>query len=254
MLRILLILRTSLILASLISLLLISGQNSEARPIISGISANEINIDSNFAGQKILLFGAKGDVGDIVIVVRGPKKSYIVNKKAQIFGVWHNRKRMKFDEVYSYYSLFSTNPELSDQELFKRLEIGKENIVVKSPNSKNKGDEINFKLHLINKLSDKNLYLTNSDKINFLDETLFKVMIDFPKNISQGEYLVEIYLIDESSLIAYQSIPIYVNQTGFSAEVNKMAHDHALVYALMAILLAVLAGYIANFIFAKLFK
>ena len=54
---------------------------SVANPIISGISSNEINIDTQFNGTKILLFGAKRDAGDIIIAVRGPKKDFIVTKK-----------------------------------------------------------------------------------------------------------------------------------------------------------------------------
>lgn len=240
--------------AGIIALFFSWQSQSLARPIISGISANKIDIDSNFLGQEILLFGAKGDVGDVVIVVRGPKKSYIVNKKSHIFGIWHNQKRVKFNDVYSYYSFFSTNPEMNNQDLLKRLQIGKENILLAAAKKENKLEENDFKIQLVEKLSENNLYLTNSDKIDFLDETLFKVMIKFPKNISQGDYLVEIYLIDDGSLVAYQSIPIYVNQIGFSAEVNKMAHERPFIYALVTILLAVIAGYVANFIFSRLFK
>jgi uncharacterized protein (TIGR02186 family) len=226
-----------------------------ARPIISGISTNEINIDSNFTGQKILLFGAKGDVGDVVIVVRGPKKNYIVNKRAEVLGIWHNQKRVRFDDVYSYYSFFSTSQSIPNDKLLKRLQIGKKNISLKASGKKQKQhDEINFSLQLIDKLAQNDLYSENSQEIDFLDETLFKVMLEFPKNISRGEYLVEIYLIDDGNLTAFQSIPIYVNQVGFSAKVNDMAHYNPLLYAIIAIILAVGAGFIANVIFNKLFK
>ncbi len=225
-----------------------------ARPIISGISTNEINIDSNFTGKKILLFGAKGDVGDIIIVIRGPKKNYIVNKKSKVLGIWHNKKRIKFEDVNSYYSFFSTDPHLENNELFKRLQIGKRNISLKTSDEEKEGDVINFRLQLIDKLAQNDLYLENSAQIDFLDETLFKVILDFPKNIARGEYLVEIYLVDDGNLTAFQSIPIYVNQVGFSAKVNDMAHYQSFRYAIIAIFLAVGAGFIANYVFNKLFK
>jgi uncharacterized protein (TIGR02186 family) len=232
---------------------------SQSRPIISGISTNEIKIDSDFTGQKILLFGAKGGVGDVVIVVRGPKKNYIVNKKAKILGVWHNKSRVEFDDVYSYYSFFSTNPEARNSQLFKNLEMGKENIHFKTKppkksKKKNEQDKIGFSIQLVDKLSVNNLYLENPSEVDFLDETLFKVMLDFPKNISRGEYLVEIYLVDDDNLTAFQSIPIYVKQVGFSAKVNDMAHYQSFRYAMLSILLAVVAGFIANVVFNKLFK
>jgi uncharacterized protein (TIGR02186 family) len=227
---------------------------SNARPIISGISTNHIDIDSQFTGQDILLFGAKGDVGDIVVIVRGPKKSYIVNKKSEILGVWHNEKRVKFEDVYSYYSFFSTGDKIENKKLFKSLEIGKNNIDIQTKDKLKNDEDIHFRFQLVDKLAQKELYLENFDKIQFLDETLFKVMLHFPKNIARGEYSVEIYLVDEGHLTAFQSIPIYVNQVGFSAKVNDIAYYQPLKYAIGVILLAIFAGFIANFVFNKLFK
>lgn len=229
--------------------------SANARPIISGISTNKINIDSNFTGEEILLFGAKGDVGDVVVVVRGPKKNYIINKKAEVLGVWLNRKRVEFNGVYSYYSFFATDESnLKNKILLKNLQIGQNNIALKTKKEQKEIDKIHFSYQLINKMSERELYMKNYDEIQFLDESLFKVMIGFPKNISRGEYLVEIYLIDDGNLTAFQSIPIYVNQVGFSAAVNDMAYYNPFLYAMIAIFLAVIAGFAANFIFNKLFK
>ena len=237
-----------------ILLILFFQSSAFARPIISGISTNKINIDSNFTGQEILLFGAKGDVGDIIVIVRGPKKNYIINKKAEVFGIWHNQKRIEFDDVYSYYSFFSTSDELKNQKLLKNLQIGQKNIELQIPKKEREADKINFRIQLIKKMGQDNLYSENSDNIEFLDETLFKVMLTFPKNIARGEYLVEIYLIDDGNLTAFQAIPIYVNQVGFSAKINDMAYYNSFLYAVIALLLAITAGFVANIVFSKLFK
>lgn len=227
-----------------------------ARPMISAISTNEIKIDSSFTGQKILLFGAKSEVGDLVIIIRGPEKDFIVNKKGKTLGVWHNAKRIKFNNVYSYYSFFTTNTDLKNSNLLKKLEIGEKNIKFQSnkPLKELEDAEIKFSMELIKDLSENSLYQKNSDEIQFLDETLFKVMLEFPKNIPKGEYLVEIYLIDDGNLSAFQAIPIYVNQVGFNATIKNMAHNQSFRYSIIAILLAVSAGFIANYIFNKLFK
>jgi len=237
-----------------ITILFFYSKNAISRPIISGISTNEINIDSDFNGTKILLFGARSDAGDIAIVVRGSKKNYLVSQKSETLGVWHNKKRIKFNDVYSYYAFFTTNDNIKNKKLLKKLQIGKNNIMIKSRKEEDIKIESNFRSELIKELSHNDLYSENSDTINFLDDTLFKVILEFPKNISRGNYLVEIYLIDDGNLTAFQSIPIYVNQVGFSAAVNDMAYNNSLKYAMIAIFLAVFSGLIANFIFNKLFK
>jgi uncharacterized protein (TIGR02186 family) len=236
-------------------LLLISASfRANASPIISGISTNEINIDTKFQGAKILLFGAKEDVGNIVITVRGPKRNFMVTKKHKLLGVWYNGDRVKFKDSYSLYSLFST---FSDQEpiddLLKKLELGNNNLNFPVSGEIDEIKKNEFQLQLVDRMEKNHLYTNSSNKIDFLNETLFKVMLDFPKNISRGIYTVEIYLINEGSLVSFQSIPIYVNQVGFSAKVLDFAFQQSFFYALLSVAIALVFGWLANYLFARFF-
>ena len=104
-----------------------------------------------------------------------------------------------------------------------------------------------FKVEFMNNLIDDDLYMKDSGQIDFLDENLFKVMLRFPKNISEGIYNVEIYLMEDGNLGAFQSIPIYVDKVGFSANVSKMARDKSFFYGILAILIAISASLVVNF-------
>jgi len=222
-----------------------------ARPIISGISTNEINIDTNFNGTKILLFGAKGDAGNIIVAVRGPKKNFIVTKKQKLLGVWYNGKRIIFKDSFSYYSLFSTfDDNRVTNHLLSQLELGTNNLKFNT-NENNANENNEFQLQLVNKLERDKLYSTGANKIEFLDETLFKVILNFPKTISRGVYTVEIYLINEDDLVSFQSIPIYVNQVGIGADISDYAYQQPLLYGLLSVIIALVIGWIANYLFVR---
>jgi uncharacterized protein (TIGR02186 family) len=229
-------------------------KNSWSDSIISGISTNEIEIDTSFKGAKILLFGAKGYTGNIVVAVRGPRKDFILTKKKRLFGIWYNGKRVNLDKAYSYYSLFST---FSDQELPERLlsdlKLGKNNLEFNFSRNVLDDDKEGFRLHFLSELSKDKLYAIDARKVNFLNDTLFKVMLEFPKNISRGTYSVDIYLIDDDSLISFQSIPIYVNQVGVSAKILDFAHQQSLLYAIIAVFIALFVGWFTNLCFVKFF-
>ena len=81
-----------------------------------------------------------------------------------------------------------------------------------------------------------------------MDENLFKVMLKFPKNISEGIYNVEIYLMEDGNLGAFQSIPIYVDKVGFSAQVSEMAFNEPVLYGILAVLIAICASLFVNFV------
>ncbi len=227
--------------------------NANATPIISGISSNEVNIDTSFKGAKILLFGAKGYAGNIVVTVRGPKRNFMVTKKEKLLGIWYNGKRVKLNDSYTFYSLFSTFSEQKPpEELLSELELGKDNIRFNFADRKlDKEDKNNFKVQFVEQLEKRKLYSIGAQRVEFLDETLFKVMLSFPKNISRGIYTVEIYLIDDGSLISFQSIPIYVNQVGLSGKILDFAYQESFLYGIFAVITALIVGWLANYIFAR---
>lgn len=238
----------------LFTILFLQSQILHARPIISGISVNKINIDTNFTGAEILLFGAKDRVGEIVIAIRGPKKDFLVSRKEKTFGVWHNGQRIKFQNAYTYYNIFSTfNNQIKNRDfLLSELELGGNNIKFTADASRDKINE--FGVKLIENLEQNQLYSLSPKQIDFLDESLFKIMINFPKNIIRGVYTAEIYLINDGNLEDFQAIPIYVNQVGLSAQINDMAHNRSFFYATISVLIAIVAGFVANYIFARFFS
>ena len=244
----------SLIICLLLLLTTANNNLAYSRPIISGISTNEINIDTKFTGAEVLLFGAKGDAGDIVITIRGPKKDYFVSKKDRFLGVWYNKYRFKFKDNYSYYAFFSDHEYITNKILFSPLEISTKQLKFNIQGGIKQSQNEEFKIEFINKLEKEQLYLNNPNTIEFLDETLFKVILKFPKNIPQGNYIVEIYLIDKNNLVAFQSIPIKIHQVGLSAKINNFAYNNSIFYGIASILMAIFAGFMAHFIFTRLFN
>jgi uncharacterized protein (TIGR02186 family) len=230
-------------------------QTAYAVPLVSGISSNEINVDTEFKGAQILLFGAKSDAGNIVITVRGPRKDFIVSKKQQLLGIWYNGERISFKNSYSFYSLFSTfNNGQTIEENLSDFELGKNNIKFESLPNLAPAKINEFRIQLVELLENKNFFAKGTKKIDFLDETLFKVMIDFPKNILLGTYIVEIYLINNGTILSYQSIPIFVNQVGMSAKISEFAYNQAVLYGLLAVFIAIFVGYLTNYFFVKFIK
>lgn len=229
--------------------------DAAASPIISGISTNDISIDTSFDGAKILLFGAKDDFGDVVIAVRGPKKDFMITRKERSFGVWHNGKRVKIDDSYSYYAFFSTlKDHKSNKRILSELQLSKENLQFVTDSKVSAADKNEFQIKLVDHLEKEQLYLDDENSIDFLNETLFKVMLHFPKNIARGVYHVEIYLINDNHLSSFQTIPIYVHQVGMSARVLDFAYQESLLYGILAVFLALVFGWLANHLFVRFFS
>lgn len=231
---------------------------SYARPVIADLSLRQIAIDSGFKGDEILLFGARNDAGDVVVVVRGPKLSYIMRKKEKMkAGIWANNKHAVFEHIHGYYNVASSRPvkELKNDNLLKSLSIGLQNIElpikIDEEDSHNDIDLRGFQKAFLEKQEQENLYFPIIGNVEFIGDTLFRTIIKFPENIPRGIYTAEVYLFSDGQLSGLQTTPLIVKKKGFDAFIYDFAYRYPLFYGIIAVLLALAAGWIAGAIFRK---
>lgn len=218
---------------------------AQAKPLIADMSGYRIEIDSGFTGTSLLLFGARNETGDVIVVVRGPTKDYMIRKKEQVGGfLWLNRRRQKLENVPAFYVIASSKPlkDIRNSEIFKPLGIGFQHLVTQG-----KEEFVNaFLTH-----QHVNTLYTTLEKVSFMDESLFKLSLPFPDNIPRGRYTVDIYLINDGVLTSMQSIPLRVERTGFDAFVSEAAQQNGLLYGLFAVIMALGIGWGASRVIHK---
>ncbi|HCR85677.1 MAG TPA: hypothetical protein DIV86_03260, partial [Alphaproteobacteria bacterium] len=193
----------------------------------------KIDIDHNFKGVKVLVYGVQNDVGNVVIIVRGPKVNQILREKGKVAGVWTNVTNLKVKDFYNYYSISSTTEleRINNKSLLENLEVGLDNInfqPVKSRNILSFNDAMGLKNEALRLMQSKKLYSENTNEILYWGETLFKTFIEFPKNISKGVYNIDLYLFNDGQLQSFQSLPIIVDKVGFEEFVYNSAHENSL--------------------------
>ncbi len=231
-----------------------SASQSYSRTLIADLSDYNIEIDSDFTGAKLLLFGARNDMGDILVSVRGPQKRFIVRKKERIAGIWVNREQVVFNNVPQY-QVFATTQHFNGMEalpLVTSLELGPEFISFASPNaSLDPQKRAIFIKALLRHQHNEQLFAEQKGRVQFMGETLFKVPLTFPDNIPRGEYTAEVYLVSDGELRSMQSIPLSVYKSGMDAFLYDMAHDTPAIYGLLAVLIALITGWSVSYIFGR---
>jgi uncharacterized protein (TIGR02186 family) len=229
----------------------LSAKESRASFLLADLNYNKILVDARFSGAKLFLFGQKAMPGSLIIIVRGPKKNFIVRKKESFFGVWLNRKQMNFQDIYSFYNIYSSEKQLSKevQSLLWNLNLDIENKDLKYKGKAYLDELPQFKQAILDKNKEGGVYSYNLGKIDFMGDTLFKTEIEFPSKIAYGKYNAEIYLINQGKLSAMQILPIEVKKTGIEAMIYNFAKDNSMLYGLACVLIAMLFGYIASLVF-----
>jgi uncharacterized protein (TIGR02186 family) len=227
-----------------------------ASPLISEISDKKILIHSAFDGANLMLFGSRREAGEIVAVVRGENAKAVIHKKQQLYGVWVNKQREKFERLPIFYAIAASNKisEIENSVYLEKLGIGFNNIIknIAKDNfgaiTKQRGEFANA---LIHHLQLAKLYSSKVAKINFIGDGLFYVNIDFPDNTPTGTYSVEVYLIDDGVIHAMHTTSINVYKTGLDAAIFQLSQQNPWLYGLLAIGIAIFSGMLVAQLFDK---
>lgn len=243
----------SIVIALLFSLSL--SKAAESAALIADSYPRKINIDHNFKGINILLYGARNEYGNIVVVVRGPQKDFVLRQKGKVAGIWTNTKNIELDDFYSFYYVASTMPieEIENDSLLKDLKIGADNLEINDFEKigLDEGGSGEYKDATIKLMVDSGLFKIEGNELKFWGETLFKTFIEFPKNIIKGTYSIDLYLFNDGLLHSFQSMPIIVEKVGFEAFIYDLAHEKSLIYGLVCVLIAITLGWMTGVFFGK---
>ena len=223
--------------------------------LITQLSQARIDINTNFRGAELLVFGAiqypQGSVPDappdIAVVVRGPAAPVTVRQKARIAGIWVNANGVRFESVPGFYAVAATRPiaGLADERTTAIYEIGIRNLQL-SPAS-GAEDEISraFESGLIAAREKSGLFAERPGGVQITRGVLYAARIALPAEVPVGNYTAEIHLIRQGRVLASTSAPFLIGKSGFERWVYVMAQDHSLLYGLAAVLAALAAGALA---------
>jgi len=224
-----------------------------AAPIVGDLSNYSIMMDSSFNGTRMFIFGARNEGGDVVVVVRGPLKKYIVRKKQEIGGIWVNKDRVKLFNIPDFYAIATSKPinEMQHDQLFKLLAIGHPALFTRPTEEKKLALHKEFTEAFIAHQLSRKLYFSEPATISFMGENLFKTTVQFPDNTPPGNYNAEIYLLDNNRIIGSHVIPIRVGKVGLDAFLYDYAHHSPFMYGITAVVLALSAGWFAGRLFER---
>ena len=222
-------------------------------PLLIALSTQRIEIDSNFAGTSILLFGATDVTGDVVVSVRGPEEPVVVRRKRRSIGIWVNRESIAFRNVPGYYFVATSGPleEIAPVELLDRKQLGSERVLLEAIWFDTSGDADEFRAALHRHRERDSLYRSAPGVVEFIDERLFRTTIDLPAHVPTGDYVVEAMLLVDSEVLSTRSAALSIEKAGFSADISTFARVDEALYGVIAIALALMAGWLGSFAFRK---
>lgn len=239
----------------LFSIIFTCSFNSYSRPVLVDANPRKIDIDHNFRGTEVLVYGVQNDVGNVIIIVRGPKTKQVLREKGKVAGIWTNINNLEVENFYNFYAVASTInlEEVDNATILRNFEIGAENIkfdtkkqgVTKAKKSKE------LKEAAIRLMQAKELYTEENYEILHWGDSLFRSFIEFPKNITKGMYNIDVYLVTDGQITGFQTLPISVDKVGFEEMVYNTAYEQPYLYGFVCVFIAIAFGLFVGLLFGR---
>jgi uncharacterized protein (TIGR02186 family) len=226
---------------------------ANAAAVLADLSSHIIAIGGGFTGDSVVLFGSTDGPGDIIAVVRGPERDVTVWQKGKIAGIWVNTHSVTFDNVPVFYSVVASRPldQLIQPSVAALYKIGAAYLKYDTESPEPPERTRLFTDALIDEQRKAGLFVTDTGKVAFLGERLFRATLNFPQNVPTGTYLVQIFLIRDGDVVSGQTTPLVVSKVGVDAAVSEFAIRESAAYGIIAIAVAVAAGWLASLAFRR---
>ena len=221
------------------------------------MSDPEIEIQTNFKGKEVIIFGLSEPEIDTIIDIKGPALDTRVRKKERIFGMWFNRQKIIYRDLPSIFFIASSSPIneiLNEETIIKRSLYFEQSIV-------NLITQRNFNFTETNKLANWNKSLiqikkeeefNKKYKIKIVDNKLFQTRIFFPSNTVTGIYDVKIYQVKDKIIVGEKNKKIIIKKTGIGEKIYQWAQNDPAYYGIVCILFAIFAGLVGATAFRRL--
>ena len=245
-------------------IILIPFTSAKAEGLVTMLSTNSVEINSNYTGTEISIFGAverdaqtviRRAPYEVVVAIKGPSSSFIVRQKEHMGLIWVNANQQKFGLVPKFYAVISSGKfdQIVSSEQQKSLNLGLKAITSGST-TLNDDVETNgkaFQNALIRLRKEQSLFKQDDDSVIMQRANTFRANLALPAYAPLGRYEVVVYLFTGNQLLASEASGFYVRKIGFEADTALLAHTKPFIYGVLAAFMAISVGWMASVVFKR---
>ncbi len=229
--------------------------------LVPDVSQHEIEIQHDFNGTSLLLFGAilspegtrAGHDYDIVVVVEGPAQPMVLRQKRRVAGVWLNVASATFRSVPSFYAVASSRAlsAIVDERTAAIYELGLAALQLSPSDSIDPAAQALFSTGLVDLMTRRGLYSQNEHAVTVTGQVLYQARIFLPSSVQTGNYTAETFAISHGRVVASAISRVAVRKQGLDLAIADYAQHDALLYGVLAVAISVVMGWIAGRFFTR---
>ena len=226
------------------------------------LSPDKIEMGTFYNGAPVRIEGTVPSGSQIIVIVRGPAKDELFNKKGHVGPIWVTVDKIHVTGTPSLFLRFSSADMHSflDRETIDAYELDELSVKKRMHIRTGKGDpdpqyrEQIEKSYLELKKSD-GTYRRVANRVEVTGSGAaehYVLLFHWPRTASPGPYEVEVYACQNRAVVGRAATTLNLVEVGFPELMVTLAHKHPWWYGLLAVLSAMCAGFGIDAVISRL--
>ncbi|MDF2119991.1 TIGR02186 family protein [Roseiarcaceae bacterium H3SJ34-1] len=248
-------------LRALVLLCLVASPMAHAETLVTSLSRENVLIQSNFAGERLSLFGVIDRGGDnrappgaydAVVTVRGPRGAVTVRRKDRFGPMWLNLDERRYIAIPAFLEVLSNRalPLIAQAPLREELRLGLDAQVPQQIASRAANDP-RFRDALQRLRKEQDLFRESASGVKFIAPNVFQAAIELPGKAPIGNYDIDVAVFVNGALVARGTSSFRVAKTAVEQTVATLAADHGVLFGIGMSILSLFIGWLASVIFRR---
>jgi uncharacterized protein (TIGR02186 family) len=234
---------------------------AQAETLVTSLSRENVLIQSNFAGERLSLFGVIDRGGDTralpgtydaVVTVRGPRGAVTVRRKDRFGPLWLNLDERRYIAIPAFLEILSNRslPLIADASLRDEYRLGLDAQVPQQIAVRGANDP-RFRDALQRLRKEQDLFRESASGVKFIAPNVFQAAIELPGKAPIGNYDIDVVVFSNGVMVARGASTFRVAKTAVEQTVATLAVDHGVLFGIGMAMLSLFIGWLASVIFRR---
>jgi uncharacterized protein (TIGR02186 family) len=217
---------------------------AEDRSLVTELESEHVDVTIDFTGKNTLIFGAIAKHGDVVIKVRSPDLGVALSHKSKFGPFWLDSGRITVRGTPGLFYLLSSHPitEIVSPAEQKHYGLHLRDALSKAQLNVPATSEMADWQHALINLKERGLFRKIPNAVKVVKNRLFSAEIELPANIPLGIYHLDIYLVQNGSIISHKTQTLDVEEVKLEHWIATTVDGHSWLFGIGFTVFALILG------------
>ncbi|MDA8115315.1 MAG: TIGR02186 family protein [Acidithiobacillus sp.] len=214
------------------------------RPLVTELNKHSVDITARYTGDRLLLFGAMPESGDVVVKVSSPAEKISIDRKENLGPFWLSGHKHVVEGVPGVYYLLSSAPisSIASADARARYGLTLDAVFARMTANPLPQHEAAMRAAILRIKEADQHFLVRDNAVTLAGGGLFYVSIPIPARLPLGQYTIQTLFLKNGTVVAAESKVLNVDEVRMEHWISQVAENSPWRFGAIFVALVLILG------------